>query len=298
VPVRRPYNKRIMIKRATNLPDSDIKIVTESTEPLAEPLQRRIEQNLVSPQDHQDLDQLGTPLERLCNDTMSGAEVMALLKQHALLPQLQRELIIDQALADVSCSQEEVFSAYKAFYQKYKINSDQDRAVWLKQNHFSLDQFEHLVLRTIKLDRFKHSTFSNRVDSYFLQRKAQLDRATYSLLRVKDPHLAQELFFRIQDGEANFTDLVKQYSGGQEAEIGGLVGPHDMTVPHPDLARKILSLKAGQLAPPVKIADWFVIVRLEKYLPAQLDQDMRGKLIGELYAQWLQNKLNQLVTKA
>jgi parvulin-like peptidyl-prolyl isomerase len=286
-----------MMKTATNLPDSNGRIVTESTEPLAEPLQGRIQQDLVSPLGHQDLDKLGTPLERLCNDTMSGAEVMALVKQHGLLPQLQRELIIDQALADVVCSQEEVFSAYKAFYQKYQINSDQDRTRWLERNHFTLDQFEHLVLRTIKLDRFKQNTFNNRVDSYFLQRKAQLDRATYSLLRVKDPHLAQELFFRIQDGEADFTDLVRQYSGGQEAEIGGLVGPHDMTVPHPDLARKILSLKAGQLAPPVQIADWFVIVRLEKYLPAQLDKDMRGRLIGELYEQWLQGKLNQLVAK-
>ena len=279
-----------MMKTATNLPDSGSKILTESAE--------TIEQHLVSPLEDRDLDKLGTPLERLCNDTMSGAEVMALLKQYALLPQLQRELIIDRALADVVCSQEEVFSAYKAFYHKYQINSDEDRTQWLERNHFTLDQFEHLVLRTIKLDRFKQNNFNNRVDSYFLQRKAQLDRATYSLLRVKDPHLAQELFFRIQDGEANFTDLVKQYSGGQEAEIGGLVGPHDMTVPHPDLARKIRSLKAGQLAPPVQIADWFVIVRLEKYLPAQLDKDMRGRLIGELYEQWLQGQLNQLVAKA
>ena len=279
-----------MIKTATNLPDSGSKILTESAE--------TIEQHLVSPLEDRDLDKLGTPLERLCNDTMSGAEVMALLKQYALLPQLQRELIIDRSLADVVCSQEEVFSAYKAFYHKYQINSDEDRTQWLERNHFTLDQFEYLVLRTIKLDRFKQNNFNNRVDSYFLQRKAQLDRATYSLLRVKDPHLAQELFFRIQDGEANFTDLVKQYSGGQEAEIGGLVGPHDMTVPHPDLARKIRSLKAGQLAPPVQIADWFVIVRLEKYLPAQLDKDMRGRLIGELYEQWLQGQLNQLVAKA
>ena len=279
-----------MIKTATNLPDSGSKILTESAE--------TIDQHLMSPLDDRDLDKLGTPLERLCNDTMSGAEVMALLKQYALLPQLQRELIIDRSLADVVCSQEEVFSAYKAFYHKYQINSDEDRTQWLERNHFTLDQFEHLVMRTIKLDRFKQNNFNNRVDSYFLQRKAQLDRATYSLLRVKDPHLAQELFFRIQDGEANFTDLVKQYSGGQEAEIGGLVGPHDMTVPHPDLARKIRSLKAGQLAPPVQIADWFVIVRLEKYLPAQLDKDMRGRLIGELYEQWLQGQLNQLVAKA
>jgi parvulin-like peptidyl-prolyl isomerase len=68
-----------------------------------------------------------------------------------------------------------------------------------------------------------------------------------------------------------------------------------MTVPHPALAKRLLSLKPGQLAPPVQIADWFVIVRLEKYLPAQLDQNMRSQLTNELYEQWLQTQVNQLL---
>ncbi|WP_373541822.1 peptidylprolyl isomerase [Chamaesiphon sp.] len=249
---------------------------------------------LPNPSEYQQTSDLDTPLKRLCQNAMSGEEVIALLQKHWMLPQLQRELILDAELATVICSQEETFSAYKAFYQKYQITSDEDRAAWLEKNKCTLEQFEHSVLKAIKLDRFKLSTFGSKVDSYFLQRKSQLDRAVYSLLRVKDPHLAQELFFRIQDKEATFTELVKQYSGGQEAEIGGVVGPHELSVPHPLLAQKLLSLQPGQLSPPVAIADWFVIVRLEKYLPAQLDKLMRSRLIDEMYEQWLQTKLNEL----
>ena len=244
--------------------------------------------------EHQQTSELDTPLKRLCQKAMSGEEAITLLQKYWMLPQLQREIILDAELDSVICSQEETFSAYKAFYHKYQINSDEDRATWLERNKCTLEQFEHSVLRTIKLDRFKQSTFGSKVDSYFLQRKSQLDRAVYSLLRVKDPYLAQELFFRIQDQEATFAELVKQYSGGQEAEVGGIVGPHELSVPHPDLAQKLLSLQPGQLAPPVQIADWFVIVRLEKYLPAQLDPVMRARLIDEMYEQWLQAKLNQL----
>ncbi|PSB55755.1 peptidylprolyl isomerase [Chamaesiphon polymorphus] len=247
--------------------------------------------------EQQQNDELDTPLKRLCQNAISGEEVIGLLQKYWMLPQLQREIILDEELASIMCSQEEIFSAYKAFYQKYQINSDEDRATWLERNNCTLEQFEHSVMRTIKLDRFKQLTFNGKVDSYFLQRKAQLDRAIYSLLRVKDPHLAQELFFRIQDKEATFTELVKQYSGGQEAEIGGVVGPHELSVPHPLLAQKLSSLKPGQLSPPVHIADWFVVVRLEKYIPAQLDKTMRSRLIEELYEQWLQAKLNQLKVK-
>ena len=153
-------------------------------------------------------------------------------------------------------------------------------------------------MRTIKLDRFKQENFASKVDSYFLQRKSQLDRASYSLLRVKDFHLAQELFFRLQAGEATFPELVKQYSQGQEAETGGSIGPHELSIPHPTLAQKIRSLKPGQLAHPFQVADWFVIVQLDRYLPAQLDQKMRERLSEELYDLWLQNKLNQLIQQS
>jgi parvulin-like peptidyl-prolyl isomerase len=236
-----------------------------------------------------------TPLKRLCNNAMSGAEAIALLQKFWMLPQFQRELILDVELAAVNCSQEEIFSAYKAFYQKYQINSDADRDDWLVRNKCTIAQFEHSVLRTIKLDRFKQITFGHKVESYFLQRKSQLDRAIYSLLRVKDPHLAQELFFRIQDREATFTELVKQYSGGKEADVGGVVGPHELSVPHPVLAQKLSSLQPGELAPPLQIADWFVLVRLEKFLPAQLDKVIQVRLMDELYEQWLQARLNELM---
>jgi PPIC-type PPIASE domain len=244
--------------------------------------------------EYQQTSELDTPLKRLCHNAMSGEEAIGLLQKYWMLPQLQRELVLDEALAEVVCTQEEIFNAYKVFYQKYQINSDADRATWLERNNCTLGQFEHSVLRTIKLDRFKQSAFSSKVDSYFLQRKSKLDRAIYSLLRVKDAHLAQELFFRIQDQEATFAELVKQYSGGQEAEIGGMVGPHELSVPHPVLAQRLTSLQPGQLAPPLQIADWFVVVRLEKYLPAQLDKSMRSRLVEELYEQWLQERLSQL----
>ncbi len=237
---------------------------------------------------------LDSPLNRLAQNVISGEEVVGLLHQYGLMSQLQRELMIDAELESIECTAEEILSAYKAFYHHQHISSDEDRAIWLDRNHFTLSQFEKLIIRTVKLDRFKCETFGRQVDSYFLQTKSQLDRASYSLLRVKDFHLAQELFFRLQAGEATFPELVTQYSQGQEAETGGLIGPHELSIPHPTLAQKIRSLNPGQLAAPLQVADWFVVIRLEHYFPAQLNEKMRERLSDELYERWIQNQLNQL----
>jgi parvulin-like peptidyl-prolyl isomerase len=239
--------------------------------------------------------QLETPLQRLAQNDMSGAEVIGLLQRYSLLPQLQKELIIEAALATVECSSEQIFNAYKAFYHQYQITSDEGRTEWLKRNNFTLTQFEELVLRTIKLDQFKQVTFDRQVDSYFLQRKSQLDRVIYSILQVDSFHLAQELFLRIQDGEATFAELAPQYSSGQETQTGGLIGPQELSIPHPILVQKLLCLRSGQLVGPIQIANCFAIVRLEQHLPAQLDALMRARLADELYGQWMQVQLKALI---
>lgn len=250
-----------------------------------------------APVENRDDCQLATPLQRLARSAMSGEEVIGLLQRYWLLPQLQKELIIDAAIATVECSPEEIFAAYKAFYHQYQITSDRDRVEWLARNHCNLVQFEDLVLRTIKLNRFKQITFDSKIGSYFLQRKDQLDRVIYSILQVNNFHLAQELFLRIQDGEATFAELAPQYSGGQETQTGGRVGPHELSMPHPVLAQKLRLLKPGQLTDPIQVADCFVVMRLEQYLPAQLDSAMKRRLTDELYEQWMQSQLQQLMVE-
>jgi ABC-type uncharacterized transport system fused permease/ATPase subunit len=47
----------------------------------------------------------------------------------------------------------------------------------------------------------------------------------------------------------------------------------------------------GQLLPPRRIEDHWVIVRLEQYFPARLDRAMRERLLNELCDRWLEKQL-------
>ena len=72
---------------------------------------------------------------------------------------------------------------------------------------------------------------------------------------VKSFHLAQELLLQVQDGEADFLELIQQYSEGQAGETNGLRGSHELSIPYPALAAQLRSLKPGQLSPPLQIAN-------------------------------------------
>ncbi|WP_432812950.1 hypothetical protein [Pantanalinema sp. GBBB05] len=53
-----------------------------------------------------------------------------------------------------------------------------------------------------------------------------------------------------------------------------------------------MASQPGQLLTPMSLGSWVVIARLEKLLPAQLDQAMRQRLMNELFEHWIQEQLN------
>lgn len=214
-------------------------------------------------------------------------ELFPLLAKYGMLTQLAREIIIDRAIADIACTPEEENFARSRFYQQNQITSEERVQDWLRQNGMAAEQLDHLVLREIKLEKFKQQTWESKLESYFLQVKEQLDKVVYSLIRTKDAGIAQELFFRIQEGENTFAELAKEYSQGAEAQTGGLIGPVELHVPHPQIGRMLASSKPGQLWPPTRIGDWIVILRLEKYLSCELDPPTRQRLRDDLFQQWL-----------
>lgn len=235
-----------------------------------------------------------TQILQIGNKVIQADEILPLLSRYQLMPQFLRNIIIDQAIADITCTDEERHTAIKEFCQQQQITSPQAQEAWLQKQKMTLAQMEDLALRSVLLEKFKIATWGRKVDTYFMSRKTTLDQVVYSLIRTKDMGLAQEIYFRIQEGEQSFAQLAREYSQGSEAQTDGLLGPVPLSQPHPAIAKLLSVSKPGQLWSPRPLAEWFVIIRLEKLLPAQLDQSMRRRLLNELFETWLQEQIQQV----
>jgi glycosyltransferase involved in cell wall biosynthesis len=231
------------------------------------------------------------------NQKVRTEEIIPLLSRYQLLPKLQQELLIDQAIASISCTSEEQAKCCQDFCTQHQLTSEAERQTWLQQQGMSEAQFLDLATRSLRIEKFKQASWGNKLRAYFCKLKPQLDQVVYSLIRIKDLAIAQELYFRILEGEQSFTELAKQYSEGAEAETGGLIGPVALSIPHPRLAKILAVSQAGQLSPPKRIGDWYVIVRLEKFISAQLDETMQQRLLNELFSSWLREQLQQQVSQ-
>jgi parvulin-like peptidyl-prolyl isomerase len=243
----------------------------------------------------QDMEQSTTDksMVKICDRTVTATELVSLLSQYQLLPKLQQEILIDDAIAPFDYTPEEQANCCENFYKQHQLTSDAARQTWLQQQGMTEAQLVNQVTRQLRIEKFKQATWGNKLENYFLKRKPHLDQYFYSLLRIRDGVAAREFYFRLKEGEQSFAELTQQYSQGAEAKTGGLIGPVAMTNSHPKLAQLIRTCQPGQLMPPIRIEDWWVIVRLEKFLPAQLDEPMRQRLLNELFATWLNNQLKQ-----
>jgi parvulin-like peptidyl-prolyl isomerase len=225
------------------------------------------------------------------NRKIPSDELLPLLAGYQLIPQIKRELVIDDAIADIACTSEELAQAQQQFFQQYRITSEADLQKWLDHYGVMPSQLESIMTRSIRVEKFKQETFGTKAEGHFLGRKAQFDKVLYSLIRMKDMAAAQEIYFRLQANEQSFDELAREYSQGPEAQTGGMVGPFEMGTLQQPMLNILAQGQPGQLWPPVQIGEWIVIIRLEQRIAAQLDEGMRQKLINELFNEWLQQQL-------
>jgi parvulin-like peptidyl-prolyl isomerase len=224
---------------------------------------------------------------------ITASELIPLLTNYQMLPRLVTEYIIDEAIASIECTPEEIATALQQFALAHQLTTETEKTAWLDRHQLNLEQFTAIATRNLKINKFKQATWGDLVRPYFYKHKQQFDRVIYSIIWVEDMDLAQEIYFRIQENEQTFAELAQQYSQGAEAQLGGLVGPVELrTVPQP-LSQALSTNKAEGYTLPMRLGKWMTVVRLEKYFNAPLDEPTRQRILNELYKNWLQQQLQK-----
>ncbi len=230
------------------------------------------------------------------NQVYTAEDLVPLLTQYQMLPKLAQEILTDKLIAEIKCSEEENTQIFEQFCQQNQLTSEEQVQQWLDKQGLNREQLQNLITKKLRIDKYKQETWGDQVDAHFIKRKSQLDRVVYSLIRVEKAEVAQELYFRIKDNENTFSALAMEYSQGTEAQTGGLIGPVEINAPHPKIAQILATCQPGQLVPPTRVGEWIVIIRLENYLSAKLDNPMRQRMLDELFGRWLNEAIQQKVS--
>ena len=219
-----------------------------------------------------------------------GPDGRSLLKRYNLLKPLVEQMITSEAIAGVPVPADALEKAklelldqrgFETMEQWSEMLADLDRT-----NEEVIDRLE----RGIRRQEYIRERFAPKAEARFLERKNELDQVVYSLLRLANNFLARELYLQIESGESNFADLAKRYAEGPERNTNGIVGPVSLTQAHPLLVEKLRVAQPGVLLEPFRIADWWLVVRLERYSPATFTPEVSDRMCKEMFDAWIKDE--------
>lgn len=221
-------------------------------------------------------------------------------KLEPILWEVIRQHVIEKELKtidDIDISSDLIEQVVIDFRLENELTNSQIFQEWLASEGIDYSTFRKQIAANLKLERLKATVTESNLQEYFIERKIFLDRVVLSRLVVEEQALAEELKSQILEDGARFEQLVQDYSIAEDGIYNGMMGAIGRGT-MPDALRSAVDLaKPGELIGPLKIQDLWYLVRVEKFLIAALDEQLKQELEDELFEQWLEDKVQKMNVK-
>jgi len=227
---------------------------------------------------------------------LDGAQIIAALVQYQLLDALVEQMLLDEAIKDIPLTKQEAATQLLGITDSLELDDIDDAlAEWCEVRGVTPEYFKGVVLRELRVQKFKQLNFAAKVESEFLRAKSDFDHVEYSCIQVADLSLAHELYYQLRDDGVDFAHLARQHSLGNEKQSDGWVGP----VPYSSLPEAIATLfhskPTGVVLGPIPVAERFWLVRLEQFNAARLTEATRTQLTQQMFDRWLKKQAQTVI---
>jgi parvulin-like peptidyl-prolyl isomerase len=226
---------------------------------------------------------------------LSVDETNRLMRQQGLVLAVAQAWLLDEVARSVTLPEAELPGLVTSYLHSEGVEDEATRQAFLRRKGWAEEDLAYFATKARRLEVFQESCFADEVELRFLERKLDLDQVTYSLLRLEEQELAEELHQQILEGEADFPELARRYSSGPERYSHGQVGPLPLSAGHEELVQRLRAGVPGQVWPPFHLVNIWVVLRFEQLFPAKLDADMRARLLEEIFDLWLDARVQLLL---
>ena len=170
----------------------------------------------------------------------------------------------------------------KILMKELNIKTVSELDQWRKTHMLTTENdFKAYVEYRAKRKEVINDILENVGESLYLRYKDRLDRVLYSLIRVQTEEEAYKLYYEIDANESEFGDISAKHSCGPEAKTQGIIGPVDLTTPHPEIASRLRRAAPRQLFEPFQADQWYTIIRLEYRFESEYNDHTR-QFLGAL----------------
>ncbi|MBW4509360.1 MAG: peptidylprolyl isomerase [Scytonematopsis contorta HA4267-MV1] len=235
------------------------------------------------------------------NLTISCLDVIHHLKLSCQIPDVVEAItsqsIIAQAAqeAGIKVEEEELQEQGDKIRFEKKLVKAKDTWTWLEKNHLSVTQFEELVHNKVLSRKLANHLFSGQVEKFFYEHRLNYDTAVIYEVTFEDRGLALELFYALQEYEITWAEIARLYIKEPELRrAGGYRGARHRKEFRPEIAAAIFAATPPQILKPITTQKGVYLIWVEEIIQPQLDEQLREKIMDELFSNWLKKEIEYL----
>ena len=130
------------------------------------------------------------------------------------------EILKDEKNKNIALSRQRQEKLLKDFKFNNEIDNDIKMEKYCKTHLLSKDDLKYLIEKEERSKNYSNKYFSS--ETQILSKNKKTELVSYSLLRVSEEGLANELYLQIEEENVNFKELIDKYSEGPEKKTNGL----------------------------------------------------------------------------
>lgn len=215
--------------------------------------------------------------------------VMAIVRQNMIEQEIKMR-------TDIEIAPELIEQSIIDFRLGNQLTDQQSFQTWLVSNGLDYQTFHQQITFGFKQEKLRAKVTEPKIQEYFIENKLILDKLVLSRIIVDNKELAEELKSQILEG-ARFEQLAQEYSVADDRVFNGMMGPISRGQMPEFLRVLVEQASPGELIGPTHYEEWYGLFRVEKFLPASLEGQLKQDLQNQIFEQWLQEKMQNLTIK-
>jgi parvulin-like peptidyl-prolyl isomerase len=216
------------------------------------------------------------------------------LQYEAVQEALLKQRIISRVAADrqIEITDDEIQEEAERQRRELRLERASDTMAWLQSQSIDGDDWEVGIRAQLLHEKLKKELFERDIHKFFNQNRLEFDTVVLYQIVVPYAPLAQELFYQIEEEELSFyevahaydVDEMRRYRCGYEGFIRRVNLPTALSL-------AIFSAPQGKLTGPIQTEQGYHLLLAEKFIKAELTDDVRDELFDRLFQEWLQSEL-------
>ncbi len=226
-----------------------------------------------------------------------SASTISKLNQTNFLRPFLEYLIIEELTKDLEVPQDILEKSFNNFCitngldNKAKVNN------FLQKNYLTYQELINQISYPLKKNAYMLSEYGHLAENLYLKRKDDLDKIIFSQICVKDRNFAYDIYLKLESRESSFGEIKNIFKKNKELIIHEKVGPINTSSLEPEMKEFLVQQTEDELQEPILIDDFWVILRLDKKIDTVFDDQMKLLMVTELFEDWIQNQIQDMVNK-